>query len=149
MKKKLPSDSEIICKKILFSESVKAVLSDNRKTVKITVRDKLRLLNNELVKFKESQISYRIIVGLLADKLGLFVSEQTLREHCQNELGFVKRMHGKVNQKIPLRSAQTTQQVTKQFPEQQFVCVTPTTQPLTNVQLAMQTEQLVNQLENY
>lgn len=91
MKKTLPTDQDIMHKKGLFSEGVRSALEQPRKTVKVTVRDKLRLLNDELIRFKGSGISYQIICRLLADKLGLLVSEQTLREHCQRELGFVKR----------------------------------------------------------
>lgn len=120
MKKVLPSDPEIIRKKTQFGEGVLATLSQNRKTVKVTVRDKLRLVNDELELFKDSGISYRIICSLLADKLGLHVSEQTLREHCQQELGFGKRETGMVrcSRKAVARTAQVIQPVSKTLTDQ-------------------------------
>lgn len=111
MKKKLPPDHEISRNKSVFAESVDLALNSHRKTAKITVRDKLRLVNDELIKFKDTGISYRIICALLADKLGLHVSQQTLRDHCQEELGFSKRATAKTSGK---KTAQRTAQVTEQ-----------------------------------
>jgi len=181
MKKILPSDHDIARKKSLFSESVQVALSHNRKNMKVTVRDKLRLINDELARFKESGISYKIICSLLADKLNLYVSEQTLREHCQQELAFDKRVTGLgTGKKTAIRSEQATQQVirtktdqvpagaapinqkaTKQGNEQlTSVAEQATTQQIhsqpnqritakPNSQIAVQTEKLINQLENY
>ena len=91
MKSKLPSDQQLITQKAHLNGWINDALNSQRKTMKVTIRDKLRLLNEELILFKNSGISFRIIRGLLRDRLGLEVSEQTLREHCQKELGFLKR----------------------------------------------------------
>jgi len=87
----LPSDEEILKKTDLLNALIDATLASKRKTNKVTVRDKLRLLNNELIRFKTSGVSFKVIRSLLAERVGLNVSEQTLREHCQQELGFKKR----------------------------------------------------------
>ncbi len=87
----LPSDEEILKKTYLLNGVIDTTLASKRKTNKVTVRDKLRLLNEELIRFKTSGVSFKVIRGLLADQVGLHVSEQTLREHCQQELGFKKR----------------------------------------------------------
>ena len=87
----------LISKKESINNSISESLSSERKTLKITVRDKLRLLNSELIRFKNSGISYRIIRALLLERAALNVSEQTLREHCQQELGFQKRISSKIN----------------------------------------------------
>jgi hypothetical protein len=127
MKKTLPSDQDINRKKTLFSESVQEALNHPRKTVKVTVRDKLRLINDDLGRFKNSGISYRIICSLLADKLGLHVSEQTLREHCQQELGFDKRTTGTgTSRKSEMQSAPATQQVNGTSAVQVAALVAPT-----------------------
>jgi hypothetical protein len=181
VKKILPSDQDINRKKALFSESVQATLSQNRKSVKVTVRDKLRLIHDELGRFKDSGISYRIICSLLADKLSLYVSEQTLREHCQQELGFGKRVTGiGSGKKTAVRPAQVTQQaertITNQVPAEIAATVQKATtkeielitkinkqmtteqvysQPTQQIaakisgQIAVQTEKLINQLEDY
>jgi|GEM_PF-1994739 len=91
MKTKLPDDQELIAKKHALNEAIDNALASNRKTNKITVRDKLRLLNDELIRFKTSGVSFKVVRGLLAERVGLNVSEQTLREYCQQELGFKKR----------------------------------------------------------
>lgn len=172
MKKTLPSDHDIAKKKSLFSESVQLALNHNRKNMKVTVRDKLRLINDELERFKDSGISYKIICSLLAEKLNLYVSEQTLREHCQQELEFDKRVTGlKTGKKTAIRPEQVNttrtdqvlaetapinQKATKQGNEQ----LTSAAEQLTtqqvlritakpNSQIAVQTEKLINQLENY
>ncbi|MGD7037273.1 hypothetical protein [Methylotuvimicrobium buryatense] len=114
MKTKLPPDHEISQNKSAFAESVDLALNSHRKTAKITVRDKLRLVNDELIKFKDTGISYRIICALLADKIGLYVSQQTLRDHCQQELGFGKRETGKsIAKKTLKRTSQATGQGTQ------------------------------------
>jgi len=87
----LPSDEEILKKTYLLNGVIDTTLASKRKTNKVTVRDKLRLLNEELIRFKTSGVSFKVIRGLLAEQVGLHVSEQTLREHCQQELGFKKR----------------------------------------------------------
>lgn len=114
MTKKLPSDQDIVRRTPGFAESVDLALNSHRKTAKITVRDKLRLVNDELIKFKDSRISYRIICALLVDKLGIHVSQQTLRDHCQQELGFGKRETAITSgKKTAKRTSQATGQGTK------------------------------------
>jgi len=98
MKKNLPPDQELLDQKTELQAGIDEVLQRSRKTMRVTVRDKLRLFNDELIRFKDSGISYKIIRNLLKEKLGLKVSEQTLREHCQQELGFVKRGSKKPSQ---------------------------------------------------
>lgn len=145
MKKSLPSDSDITRKKTLFSEGVLATLRQNRKTVKVTVRDKLRLVNDELSHFKDSGISYRIICSLLADKLGLHVSEQTLREHCQVELGFGKR--GTTlpsNKKNWTRSIQVSEQATEAISAQPLTLHQPTVPQQGSAQDHLHTQQVTN-----
>ncbi len=176
MKKTLPSDHDIAKKKSLFSESVQLALNHNRKNMKVTVRDKLRLINDELERFKDSGISYKIICSLLAEKLNLYVSEQTLREHCQQELEFDKRVTGlKAGKKTAIRPEQVTQQVNTTITDQVLAETAPINQKATkqgneqltsaleqlttqqvlritakpNSQIAVQTEKLINQLENY
>ena len=172
MKKTLPSDHDIAKKKSLFSESVQLALNHNRKNMKVTVRDKLRLINDELERFKDSGISYKIICSLLSEKLNLYVSEQTLREHCQQELEFDKRVTGlKTGKKTAIRPEQVNttrtdqvlaetapinQKATKQGNEQLTSALEQlTTQQVLritakpNSQIAVQTEKLINQLENY
>jgi hypothetical protein len=154
MKKTLPSDHDISEKKSLFSQSVQVTLSQNRKNVKVTVRDKLRLVNDELIRFKESGISYKIICSLLADKLNLYVSEQTLREHCQQELGFGKRVTGiGTGNKTAARPAQVTQQAERTLTNQAPVGIEATVQKattkeielITKINKQMTTEQVYSQ----
>ena len=113
MKNDLPLDEELLSQKAVLQASIDEALQSPRKTLKITVRDKLRLLNDELIRFKDTGISYRIIRRLLREKLGLKVSEQTLREHCQQELGFVKRS----SQKAKALSEKSAWKKTKNRPK--------------------------------
>jgi hypothetical protein len=163
MSTQLPSDLDVTNNKIDFAESIAAVLGCQRKTAKVTVRDKLRLLNDELVKFKHSGISYQIICELLKDKVGIQVSTQTLREHCQQELGFDKRKSGVVSAKetaktvrLPLKkvNGKATERVSELAPAAvTSTSDTPTTRiPIrhsANEQIAQQTQNLINQLEDY
>ena len=91
MNHNLPSDTDLLSKKIGLDNKISQALTSNKKTVKVTVRDKLRLINEQLLRFKNSGISYKIIRRILKEELHLNVSEQTLREHCQQELNFTKR----------------------------------------------------------
>jgi len=91
MKIKLPSDDDLLVQITALDNRISHALTNSRKTAKITVRDKLRLINDQLLRFKESGISYKIIRAILKEELQLNVSEQTLREHCQQELNFRKR----------------------------------------------------------
>ena len=91
MKNKLPNDDDLLVKITALDNRISHALTNSRKTAKITVRDKLRLINEQLLRFKESGISYKIIRAILKEELQLNVSEQTLREHCQQELNFRKR----------------------------------------------------------
>jgi len=63
----------------------------NKKT---TVMDKLDLVRNTLLKFKDEEgkpkATYATISKVLEDGIGLKVSEQTLRKYCHDHLGFVK-----------------------------------------------------------
>ena len=88
---KIPTLTAIPKKRDELREAVLHQLKQPNKTVKVTVRDQLREFKIELMLFKESQISYALIRQILLDKVGLIVSEQTLREYCQQELGFIKR----------------------------------------------------------
>jgi len=91
MKIKLPTDDDLLVQITALDSRISHALTSRSKTAKVTVRDKLRLLNDQLLRFKDSGISYKIIREILREELQLNVSEQTLREHCQQELNFPKR----------------------------------------------------------
>jgi len=143
----LPDDDLLLSQKEDLSLGITNALNSHKKTNKTTVRDKLRLLNNELIRFKGSGISYKIIKGVLLERLNLKVSEQTLREHCQQDLGFEKRSTKNVNK-----------QSTKQEPR--YVTTQDKLEPVTpykpheNTQflskkLTEQTQLLINNLEDF
>jgi len=163
MKNKLPPDHDLLAKKMVFQACVDAALKSNRKTMKVTIRDKLRLINDELIMFKDSKISYKIIRSLIKEKLELNVSEQTLREHCQQELGFFKRERNKEN-KSKIDASTTAQELNNNSaidasirPEQasrlqdlqETELVTDSNKTALSTSISKQTKSLLNQLENY
>jgi len=91
-KNSLPANEEIQQHKKQFSERAERVISGiERVGAKETVTDKLELIRNELMLFKDKHIAYTIIQQLIKDEFDLVVSDFTLRKFCQNELGFPKR----------------------------------------------------------
>jgi len=164
---KLLSDNDLIAKRTILNNEIDTILASNRKTLKTTVRDKLRLLNDELIRFKSSGVSYKIIRSLLDDRVGLKVSEQTLREHCQQELGFIKRGQTAASHAISRESKRVTAQDQQaihdqgqgqgQGNEQVNLITTNPTKPTTpslgdlpvSEQINQQTTELLNKLENY
>jgi hypothetical protein len=57
---------------------------------KETVMSRLELIGDVLSPLKDAAIPYSTLSTILADKIGLKVSPQTLRTYCQNQLGFPK-----------------------------------------------------------
>lgn len=57
---------------------------------KETVMSRLELIGDVLSPLKDKAIPYAILSTILADKIGLTVSHQTLRTYCQTQLGFPK-----------------------------------------------------------
>jgi len=163
MKNKLPPDQDLLAKKMVFQACIEAALKSNRKTMKVTIRDKLRLINNELIMFKDSKISYKIIRSLLKEKLELNVSEQTLREHCQQELGFFKRGNNKenkskidtdttlqeLNKNPEIDASSRPEQPSRQESSQETEVVTDSNPTTLSKNINKQTVLLLNQLENY
>lgn len=148
--KKLPPDDELITKKENLNLGITTALNSPRKTIKITIRDKLHLFNNELLRFKNSGISYKIIRRILAEQLELFVSEQTLREHCQQELGFKKRKERKaVNNKIKTSNSGTAGDVKEQASTEKLESVKKENPTYISENITYQTQSLINQLEDY
>jgi len=156
---KLLSDDDLIAKRTILNNEIDTILASNRKTLKTTVRDKLRLLNDELIRFKSSGVSYKIIRSLLDERGGLKVSEQTLREHCQQELGFIKRgqtvTSHTTSRETKIATAQGQQPIhdLEQRQEQVNRTTTEITSSLVDLpvseQINQQTTELLNRLENY
>lgn len=57
---------------------------------KETVMSRLELIADVLKPLKDNAIPYSTLSTIIADKIGLTVSPQTLRSYCQTHLGFPK-----------------------------------------------------------
>lgn len=92
-KDQLPSNEDINSKKDEAMKIFQEVIDGNRtvKAGKETLTDKLNLIRDQLMMFKDKAITYGAMKQLVEDAFDLKVSEQTLRQYCQNTLGFEKR----------------------------------------------------------
>lgn len=150
MKNNAHIDDELLSKKEALNEGISAALNSHKKTIKITIRDKLREFNTELIRFKNSGISYKIIREVIKNRLGLKVSEQTLREHCQQELGFQKRgIHIAMDQAIELKNTSTTEQLNLQQTTDYTGPKNQSSQTTKAEQINQQTQSLINKIEDY
>jgi predicted HicB family RNase H-like nuclease len=95
VKKKDQSIEELKEKKETFAQYVHQVKSGeiNLTSARITTQDRIAVFKEELQDLKG--IPYSTLVEILKDKTGLKVSEQSLRQYCQNELGWPKRKKNK------------------------------------------------------
>ena len=87
-------------------ENLKQFINDNKEnnfeeiiekhsSQKETITDKLNVIKNELLVFKNKNISYSILSKILFETIGLKISEQSLRSYCQNQLNFPKKSKSK------------------------------------------------------
>jgi len=87
---KLPSNEQILAKKAEFRAFAEQVAKGEIQIYrKETIADKLRLVKEELILLKG--IPYSNIKAILKDQLNMAVGEDTLRQFCQQELGFDKK----------------------------------------------------------
>ena len=150
MKNNAHIDDELLSKKEALNEGISAALNSHKKTIKITIRDKLREFNTEIIRFRNSGISYKVIREVIKNKLGLNVSEQTLREHCQQELGFQKRgVHIAIDQAIGPKNTATVEQLNQQQTTKYTGQKNKSSQSIKAEQINEQTQSLINKIEDY
>jgi hypothetical protein len=89
---KLPTVKHIQDNKAALAEYLQKVASGEVHVAgsKETVMSRLELIGDVLSPLKDKGIPYSILSTIIADKIGLKVSPQTLRAYCQNQLGFPK-----------------------------------------------------------
>jgi len=146
MKNNTHLTNELSSKKEALNKGISEALNISKKTIKVTIRDQLREFNSELIRFKNSGISYKLIRVIIKDRTGLKVSEQTLREHCQQELGFQKRGS---YQDIEMISTTATEQLDLQLPVENKDPPEPSMQLKKAEQISKQTQSLINKIEDY
>lgn len=95
----LPSDEAILGNKMALRDFAQKVASGEIKLrQKATLADKLHLISDEL-RLMEG-VPYGTLRAILKDHVGLVVGEDTLRQYCQNELGFAKKPNVKFNKTL-------------------------------------------------
>jgi hypothetical protein len=89
---KLPTVKHIQDNKAALADYLQKVVSGEVHVAgtKETVMSRLELIGDVLSPLKDKAIPYSTLSTILADKIGLKVSPQTLRAYCQNQLGFPK-----------------------------------------------------------
>lgn len=103
-KKHMPSNEAIINKRESFIEFVE---SSDIKHKRDTVSDKLLLIKDQLQLLKDKNIPYRTLKEMIKAHFDLVVSEQTLRQFCQENLGFEKQVRLKRRVNTPHQGANT------------------------------------------
>lgn len=95
----LPSDEDILIKKPNFLQYAKKVAAGEIKLArKETLSDKLMLVRDELNLLRG--VPYSALKLILQEQLGLSVGDDTLRNFCQEELGFDKKPSSRILNKI-------------------------------------------------
>jgi hypothetical protein len=91
-KNKLPSVKHVQDNKEALADYLQKVVNGEVHVAgaKETVMSRLELVGDVLSPLKDAAIPYSTLSAILADKIGLKVSPQTLRSYCQNQLGFPK-----------------------------------------------------------
>jgi hypothetical protein len=91
-KSALPTVKHVQDNKKALAEYLKKVASGEVHVPgsKETVMSRLELIGDVLSPHKDAAIPYVTLSAILADKIGLKVSPQTLRSYCQTHLGFPK-----------------------------------------------------------
>lgn len=104
-KKQLPSNEKIEENKKNLRELFEKVANGEVeiKNEKETVANKLMLIKNELILLKDKKIPYSILAKMIEENIELKVSEQTLRQFCQEKLGFPKATR-KIKDKVELKA---------------------------------------------
>jgi len=90
--KKYPTDKEINERKLSFDVFIDQLEKNDFKVEehKETVATKLELIRDEIMRYKGTNISYKIMCQHIEENVALKISEQSLRTYCQNNLGFPK-----------------------------------------------------------
>ncbi|MGZ4953521.1 MAG: hypothetical protein ACXV8Q_00295 [Methylobacter sp.] len=91
-KNKLPTAKYVQENKEALADYLKKVVNGEVHVAgtKETIMSRLELIGDVLGPLKDAAIPYSTLSAILAEKIGLTVSPQTLRSYCQNQLGFPK-----------------------------------------------------------